>query len=151
PIPASAQPLLGSSVATQPSPSQTPPAVDQEPDPHDVMEQEPTRLQIRGFGDVQFRASNEPDTPSSFSIGQLDLFITSRLASDLTLVSEVVFEADDENRYSLDVERLLLQFSPSDYLNVGVGRFHTAIGFYNAAYHHGAWFQTALGRPQLFK
>jgi hypothetical protein len=128
-----------------------PPPEAQVPDPHDAMEQEPTRLQIRGFGDVQFRASNEPGAPSTFSIGQLDLFITSRLASDLTLVSEVVFEADDENRYSLDVERLLLQFSPSDYFSVGVGRFHTAIGFYNTAYHHGAWFQTAVGRPQLFK
>jgi hypothetical protein len=115
------------------------------------MDQEPTRLQLRGFADVAFRVSNEDGTPSTFSIGQLDLFITSRLASDLSLISEVVFEADDDNRYTLDVERLLLQFSPSDYFDIGVGRYHTGIGFYNNAYHHGAWFQTALGRPQLFK
>jgi hypothetical protein len=113
--------------------------------------EDPTRLQLLGFADVQFRASNERGTPATFTIGQLDLFITSHLASDLTLVSEVVFEADDDNRYTLDVERLLLQFSPSDYFSIGVGRYHTAIGFYNNAYHHGAWFQTALGRPQLFK
>jgi hypothetical protein len=151
PLTTSAQPLQASSVAQQPPPSQAPAPESQASDPHDAMEEEPTRLQLRGFGDVQFRASNEQGTPSTFSIGQLDLFITSHLASDLTLVSEVVFEADAENRYSLDVERLLLQFSPNDYLNVGVGRFHTAIGFYNNAYHHGAWFQTAIGRPQLFK
>ncbi len=107
-------------------------------------------MQLRGFADVQFRASNERDVPSTFSIGQMDFFITSRLASDLALVSEVVFEADDQNHYSLDVERLLLQFSPSDYFDIGVGRYHTGIGFYNNAYHHGAWFQTALGRPRLF-
>jgi len=147
PIATYAQPPQASSATQETSPS----PASQAPDPHDAMDQESTRLQLRGFADVQFRASNERGTPSTFSIGQLDLFITSRLASDLSLVSEVVFEADDENRYTLDVERLLLQFSPSDYFNIGVGRYHTAIGFYNNAYHHGAWFQTALGRPQLFK
>jgi hypothetical protein len=114
------------------------------------MEQEPTRMQIRGFGDFQFRASTDRGVPSTFSIGQLDLFLTSQLAGDLNLLSEVVFEADDENHYSLDVERLLLQFSPNDYIDIGIGRYHTGIGFYNNAYHHGAWFQTALGRPRLF-
>ncbi len=108
-------------------------------------------MQLRGFADVQYRMSDERGRPSTFSIGQVDLFMTSHVASDLTLVGEVVFEADDENRYAVDVERLLLQFSPSDYFDIGVGRYHTAIGFYNNAYHHGAWFQTALGRPRLFE
>lgn len=108
-------------------------------------------MQLRGFADMQFRASNDSDVPSTFSVGQLDLFITSQLASDLNVMGEVVFEADDENHYAVDVERLLLQFSPSDYLDIGIGRYHTGIGFYNNAYHHGAWFQTALGRPQLFE
>jgi len=30
------------------------------------------------------------------------------------------------------------------------GRYHTAIGWYNTAYHHSAWMQTAIGRPLLF-
>jgi hypothetical protein len=131
-----AQPLQALLAAQEPPPTQTPPAVSQAPDPHDSMEPESTRLQLRGFADVQFRASNERGTPSTFSIGQLDLFITSHIAGDLSVISEVVFEADDENRYTLDVERLLPQFSPSDYFNVGVGRYHTAIGFYNNAYHN---------------
>ncbi|HEX8684912.1 MAG TPA: hypothetical protein VF654_00385, partial [Pyrinomonadaceae bacterium] len=33
---------------------------------------------------------------------------------------------------------------------LGVGRDHTAIGYYNTAYHHGSWFQTAATRPYLF-
>jgi len=121
------------------------------PDPHAAMDLEPTRMQLRGFADMQFHLSNDSAEKSTFSVGQLDLFITSQLAGDLNLVGEVVFEADDENHYTVDVERLLLQFSPSDYLDVGIGRYHTAIGFYNNAYHHGAWFQTALGRPRLFE
>jgi hypothetical protein len=135
-------------------PPNTPPVPDPPADPPDLhqgMEQESTRMQLRGFGDMQFHMSNERGTASTFTIGQLDLFITSQLAADLNVVSEVVFEADDDNHYTLDVERLLLQFSPSDYFNIGIGRYHTGIGFYNNAYHHGAWFQTALGRPLLFE
>jgi len=27
---------------------------------------------------------------------------------------------------------------------------HTALGYYNTAYHHGTWFQTATGRPYMY-
>ena len=33
---------------------------------------------------------------------------------------------------------------------MSLGRYHTAIGYYNTAYHHGTWFQTATGRPFIF-
>jgi hypothetical protein len=139
------------SPAQQPQRSEAPSTASQAIDAYDGMDQDPTRLQLRGFGDIRFRATNEPGDPSTFGIGQLDLFITSQLAGDLALLSEVVFEADDDNHYAVDVERLLLQFSPSDFLDIGFGRYHTGIGFYNNAYHHGEWFQTALGRPRLFE
>jgi len=49
------------------------------------------------------------------------------------------------------VQRLLLTYSFGDFLNVGVGRFHSAIGYYNTAYHHSTWLQTTTGRPFLFQ
>lgn len=52
--------------------------------------------------------------------------------------------------FIVDVERLLLQYSHNDYFNFAVGRYHTAIGYYNTAYHHSTWLQTAIGRPFLF-
>jgi len=45
----------------------------------------------------------------------------------------------------------VLQYSHNDYFNLSVGRYHTAIGYYNTAYHHSTWFQTATGRPFLFQ
>jgi len=51
----------------------------------------------------------------------------------------------------VDVERMVLQYSLNDYFNLAVGRYHTAIGYYNTAYHHSTWFQTATGRPFLFQ
>ena len=45
----------------------------------------------------------------------------------------------------------MLQYSYNDYFNLSVGRYHTAIGYYNTAYHHSTWFQTTTGRPFLFQ
>jgi hypothetical protein len=46
---------------------------------------------------------------------------------------------------------MVLQYSRNDYFNLAIGRYHTAIGYYNTAYHHSTWFQTATGRPFLFQ
>jgi hypothetical protein len=46
---------------------------------------------------------------------------------------------------------LLLQYSPNDLFKLSAGRYHTAIGYYNTAYHHSTWLQTATGRPFLFQ
>lgn len=40
-------------------------------------------LQIRGFGDVGFRASDAKGDKQSFGLGQLDLFITSKLSDKM--------------------------------------------------------------------
>src|SRR5262249_8284699 len=104
-------------------------------------------VQIRGFNDIDFRTVREGDDVNTFSLGELDVFLSSRLSSDFSMLSEIVFEASDANAFGVDVERLLLQYSPNDWLSAGVGRYHTAIGWYNTAYHHGNWFQTATGRP----
>jgi hypothetical protein len=108
-------------------------------------------LRIRGFADVGFRASDDTREANSFSLGQLDLFVTSRLSDTFSVLGELVLEANDENEFGFELERLLLQYSPSDYLNVAVGRYHTSIGYYNTAFHHGTWFQTATGRPFIFE
>lgn len=107
-------------------------------------------LQIQGFADVDLRASNEKGSHTSFALGQLDLFITSRLSEKFDVLSELIVEANERNEFTFEIHRLLLQYTPNDYLRLGVGRYHTAIGYYNTAYHHGSWFQTAADRPFIF-
>lgn len=121
-----------------------------------------TRLNIRGFGDVTFHGdsakgihfdpgiSTLTGNTTTFSLGQLDLFVTSDISDRFKFLSEIVFEAGLDNSFGVDVERYLLQYSPNDYFNVSVGRYHTAIGYYNTAYHHSTWLQTTTGRPFLF-
>jgi hypothetical protein len=108
------------------------------------------RMQIQGYADVNLRASNERGRTTSFSLGQIDLFITSRLSENLTVLGELILEAEEDNSFSFSAHRLLLRYTPRDYFTLGVGRDHTAIGFYNTAYHHGSWFATAATRPYLF-
>jgi len=117
----------------------------------DRMDTSNTLMRIRGFGDVTFHGDARKGDTTSFTLGQLNLFVTSDISEKFRLLSEIVFEADDHNNVGVDIERLLLQYSHNDYLNIGVGRYHTAIGYYNTAYHHSTWLQTATGRPFLFQ
>lgn len=107
-------------------------------------------MQIKGYADVTYQAGGENGEKNAFAVGQLDLFITSRLSKNLSMLGEVVIEAGQDNKVGVDLERLVLQYSPSDELNVSFGRYHTAIGYYNTAYHHGQWFQTTIDRPAIF-
>jgi hypothetical protein len=108
-------------------------------------------LQLRGFADVNFRASDEKGVTQSFALGQIDLFITSRLSERFSALAELVIESDDDNEFGFEAERLLLQYTHSDYFKLAAGRYHSSIGYYNTAFHHGTWFQTAIGRPFIFE
>ena len=110
-----------------------------------------TLMQIRGFADTDLTGSTLKGTHTSFSLGQVNLFITSDLSDKLKFLSEVVFEAGPDNVFGVDIERLLLTYKFNKYLNLAVGRYHTSIGYYNTAYHHSTWLQTAVGRPFLFR
>ncbi|HKU26552.1 MAG TPA: hypothetical protein VJQ54_13840 [Candidatus Sulfotelmatobacter sp.] len=125
-----------------------------------------TLLRIRGFGDVTLHGDNyhpagQPGDKTAFSLGQLNLFVTSDISDRFRFLSEVVFEAGPDNIYGqntgtantfgVDVERYLLQYSYNDYLNISAGRYHTAIGYYNTAYHHSTWLQTTTDRPLMFQ
>ncbi len=160
--------------SADPAPTADPAATAAQPgDPAQSQEQQPeptepermdvskTLLRIRGFGDITLHGSNQRGDTTSFTLGQLNLFVTSDISEKFKFLSEIVFEGGPDNIYgvtrgepnsfAVDVERMLLQYSQSDYLNLALGRWHTAIGYYNTAYHHSTWFQTTTGRPFLFE
>ena len=145
------------------SPSTTEPAVtatQAETPMSERMDVSKTLLRMRGFGDVNFHGSNRRGDTTSFTLGQLNLFVTSDISDKFKFLSEIVFEGGPDNIYgttrgqannfAVDLERLLLQYSHNDYFNLAVGRYHTAIGYYNTAYHHSTWFQTTEERPFVF-
>lgn len=163
------RPPMGPAAGPAEAPAAAPARQAQASDPEQEMEHlEPERmdmsktlLRIRGFGDVNYHGSDRSGTTNTFALGQLNLFVTSDISEKFKFLSEIVFESGPENFYNIpggkknefgvDIERYLLQYSYNDYFNLAAGRYHTAIGFYNTAYHHSTWFQTTTGRPLLFE
>jgi len=130
-------------------------------DPHAHMMEIPGGpvLKIRGFFDFNYGAGPTANplifplgttAHNSFQSGEFDLFISSKLSEHIDFVSELVVGSDPTNSWGLDIERLQLTYRPSEYFQISAGRYHTAIGYYNTAYHHGMWFQTAAGRPFMY-
>lgn len=116
----------------------------------DHMDLNKTLLNIRGFGDFGLYGGNQKGETTTFSLGQLNLFITSNISDKFKVLTELVFEVHQNNDFEEDLERILLSYSFSDYLKLSAGRYHTSIGYYNTAYHHTTWFQTATSRPYIF-
>jgi hypothetical protein len=161
-------PAQSSSASQTPASTQTAPPTPPESEQGQVenimaerMDFSKTLLRIRGFGDISLHGDTQKGDTTSFTLGQLDLFVTSDLSEKFRFLSEIVLEGGPDNIYgvtrgesntfSVDVERYLLQYSLNDYLNISAGRGHTAIGYYNTAYHHSTWLQTTTDRPFLFE
>jgi len=98
------------------------------PEPTPVAETPPVRavndrLTLNVFGNVGFHATDAPEVSSNtFNIGNLDIFMTSRLSEKVSLLGEVLFIAN-----SADIERLLLRYRYNDYFAFAMGRYHTSI------------------------
>ena len=110
------------------------------------------KLLIRGFGNIDL-LKRWGQEPGSFTLGQLDVFLTSELAEDLSVLAEIVFEGieGEGEEPVLDVERYQIQYAPSDVFRIALGRLHTVLGYWNQTYHHGAWFQTTAFRPVVYR
>jgi hypothetical protein len=128
------------------------------------------KLQIRGFFDFNFGVGSianplvypisdggcgicgnpivQPHT--AFQAGEFDLFMTSKISEHLSFLAEVVMGPSDTNLFGLDIERYQLTYKKNAWFSASLGRFHTSIGYYNTAYHHGNWFATAEGRPIMY-
>src|SRR5215472_15160827 len=91
-----------------PAAPQAPSTIDTEADArsaHAAMERmdtSSTLLRIRGFGDVNLRGGDQKGTTTSFALGQLNLFVTSDVSEKFKLLSEIVFEADQQNNFGVD-------------------------------------------------
>ena len=135
-----AQTVVAAVAAPDPEP---PPAVEA-PAVHEVA----PRLHMTVFGDVGSQIYNH--APDTFLFGSLDLFMTARLSDKVSALGAVLFIAQNNNVVTSDVERLLLQYRPSDYFTVAVGRYHSWVGYYNSAFNYGEYLETTTDRPFVY-
>ena len=107
-------------------------------------------LQFRGFADADFSATDQKGTNSGFNLGQLVLHLASPLSQKISYFGEITLDAHPTN-YTIEVQRSIIRYDYNDYFKLSFGRYHTPIGYWNTAFHHGAWLQTTIDRPEFVK
>jgi hypothetical protein len=111
-----------------------------------------SRYALNLFGDLSLGAASRSEGQSvkpnpAFAVGVFDLLFTADLMSNLQAVSEVTFQYEP-NAPLAELERLHIRWAPSKRFFIEMGRFHTDIGYWNVAYHHGKWLQLPIERPR---
>jgi len=109
--------------------------------------------QIKGFMNVNaYAVSDTSKTNMSktfFRLGQYDFFVTSQVTDKISFLGESVFEFDGD--FGVDVERLFVKYQHNDHFAVSAGKFHSPIGYWNNAFHHGLVIQPIIVRPDAIR
>jgi hypothetical protein len=107
-------------------------------------------LKIRGFANVDYSETDTKTQPSGFTMGQFVLHFSSALSRKVSFFGELSFTAQP-SVYNADVERAIIRYDLNDHLKVSFGRYHAPINYWNTAFHHGAWLQTSISRPEMIR
>jgi hypothetical protein len=121
-------------------------------------------IQWRGFGEADYKVLNQrkpelgtfgfvPGSHGNFYTGDFDLLLTSRIfeSDRASVLAEITFGEGDAQTFGVDMERVLFKYDWNDHARISLGRYHTAIGYYNTAFHSGSWLQTAADRPLIME
>ena len=106
-------------------------------------------VRVMGFGDFNYLVT-ELDRQEGFRMGQMVGHVIADIDERFTFFGEVSVTGRDSG-YSIEVERALVRYDFTDILKVSAGRFHTPVGYWNTAFHHGSWLQTSVARPEMIK
>ena len=107
------------------------------------------RVRVMGFGDFNYLVT-ELDRQAGFRMGQMVGHVVADIDDRFTFFGEVSLTGKDAG-YSIEVERALVRYDFSDEFKISAGRFHTPVGYWNTAFHHGSWLQTSVARPEMIK
>jgi hypothetical protein len=102
-----------------------------------------------GFGDIGY-VSRDAGSPDGFTVGQAVAHFTASLDNSLRVFGEFSMTAKDDE-YKTGIERMIVRYDFSDRFKLSAGRYHSPIGYWNSAFHHGAWLQTTTSRPEMAK
>ena len=114
-------------------------------------------LHLSGFGNLDVAAQKSSDGAQGFSEGQFVLHFASALSPRVNFFGELSLSPRADagtgspaaTGFNAEVERAIIRFDHSDHLKVSFGRYHTPINWWNTAFHHGAWLQTTISRPEM--
>ncbi|HEY4731811.1 MAG TPA: hypothetical protein VIH66_01035 [Gammaproteobacteria bacterium] len=103
-------------------------------------------VEFGAFGNIKLTTSTADDTSNGFALGQVDFYVTHQIDEHTGTFIEYVFEPEDDG-FELDVERLWIKRKINDAFQIGAGRFHSPLGYWNSYFHHGVLLQDTVSRP----
>jgi hypothetical protein len=121
-----------------------------DPDPSQHMMSDAPALHVRGFTDIDFSQTDNPESPDGFSLGQFAAHLSASLGSKVSFFGETSATAHSSN-FTVEIERAILRYDYNDRFKISVGRYHTPINYWNTAFHHGLWLQTTISRPDMIR
>lgn len=101
------------------------------------------------FGDAVY-VGTDRKIPSGFELGQVVGHLVVGFTDRVNYFGEFTATAQSGG-YAFEVERSILRYDFDDAVKISVGRYHTPIGYWNTAFHHGTWLQTTISRPEMIK
>lgn len=110
-------------------------------------------LPVHGFADVNLVSSGENNATfkgrKGGTVGTFDLYLAPQFGSNVKSLVELAFEVDQDGGLGTDLERAQIGYTFNDAATAWMGRFHTPMGYWNTAFHHGAQIQTSILRPKF--
>lgn len=110
------------------------------------------KTEVRYFGHIEGRLLKEKgrEALGSFSLGEHDLFITSRITDRISFLGETVVTLNSAGSFRASIERARIKFDYAEKHSVILGKMHTPLDYWNDVYHHGRLFFPVIDRPQAF-
>ncbi len=101
-------------------------------------------LDLGIFGDLGLIKTENGN--ASFRLGHLDFYASQRI-DDRT---HALFEMEvltGNNTFDIEIQRFYIMRDISDDHRIGIGRFHTPIGWWSRQFHHGKLLKPTVTRP----
>lgn len=105
-------------------------------------------FEFSAMGDASYNTSNATGASDHFAIGGLDSFVRKEIDKKTEAFVEYVFE-NDGSGFVLDVERMYVKRHLNENNRIGIGRFHSPLGYWNNTFHHGVIMQDTVSRPSF--
>ncbi len=102
---------------------------------------------VHGFADVNFDMIEGTGSDSRFKLGEHDTYVTGTLDSRTSYLSEITVEHEGTDGWELALERFWVRYEFNQLLNASVGKFHSAVGYWNRTYHHGSFLFASIDKP----
>jgi hypothetical protein len=99
------------------------------------------------FADINFSSESREKRADTFSLGNAALYSTAGYGERLNFLFELIIEFEEDNDVEVDMERLWAGYTINDLLIVRAGKFHTPVGYWNKAFHHGKHLFPTVERP----